>query len=153
MTTNGPIIGIFNQYAFYEGGKSIHAPIQLTAFGQTVDDTPKSQGGKLMIKTVEGHVIPLKIKDGLPYMNMVKPTLYEMDDYPHVIFTSDIEWDPTELDDDWDPAMQEEFTSNIEEPPELPNFVDDDDGKYEEEFTKHELNVYKCFLKATKDHS
>ena len=102
-----------------------------------------------MIKTVEGHVIPLKIKDGFPYINMVKPTLDELDIYPHVIVTFDIKWDPTELDEYCDPAMQEEFSSNIEEPPELPNFVDNYDDQYAEEFTKHELNVYKCLKHAS----
>ena len=42
MSTDGPLIGIVHQYAFYDSGKSIHAPVQLAAFGQTVDDTPKS---------------------------------------------------------------------------------------------------------------
>lgn len=38
MTTNGPIIGYFHQYAWHGKGKSIHAPLQMEVFGQQVCD-------------------------------------------------------------------------------------------------------------------
>ena len=36
QTTNGPIIGIFNQYAYTGCGLSLHSAIQFEAFGLTV---------------------------------------------------------------------------------------------------------------------
>ena len=38
-----------------------------------MDDTPNSVGGKRLIVTHEGYVIPLRIRDGLARMDMRKP--------------------------------------------------------------------------------
>ena len=40
-THKGPIIGIFNQYANYGKGQTIHSVNQLRSFGIIVDDTPR----------------------------------------------------------------------------------------------------------------
>ena len=103
QSTSTPIIGIFNQYAYYGEGPTIHAPNQFRAFNLDVNDIPiKSPCGKGLqrILTPEGYIIPLKIRNGLVYMDMVAPTDEDMDTYPHVFFTSDMPWDPTILDDD-----------------------------------------------------
>jgi hypothetical protein len=62
---------------------------------------PRSTGGLQHICTSEGHMIPLSIRGCLSYMGMVKPTDNNMSTYPHVIFTSDDEWDPSILDDEY----------------------------------------------------
>ena len=48
ITTNkGPIIGIFNQYANYGKGLTVHSVNQLKQFGILIDDTPRClHGGK-----------------------------------------------------------------------------------------------------------
>ena len=101
-TTSGPIIGIFHQYAYHGKGKTIHAPNQLRAFDIEVNDVPLKSPcgrGKQEVVTPEGYHIPIKIRQGLPYMNMSAPTDLELDSFPHVIFTSDEPWDPTVFDD------------------------------------------------------
>ena len=65
----GPCIGIFNQHAWNEEGEAghtIHSPLQLEAFGHEVSDKAAAFGGKRMSKMLEGDIIPLSIKDGIP---------------------------------------------------------------------------------------
>ena len=103
-TTSGPVVGIFHQYANHGQGTTIHSANQLAAFGQDVNERPKSlPGGRQSIITVDGYVIPLAIRQGLPYMDMHPPSDEEMESLPHVVFTSDKEWDPHNLDIEVDP--------------------------------------------------
>ena len=58
-------------------------------------------GGTQLITTLDGYSVPLLIKDGLTYATSLgKPTDQDMDTYPHVVFTSPDEWDPSFLDHD-----------------------------------------------------
>jgi hypothetical protein len=99
-TDRGPIIGIFNQYAHFGKGQTIHSANQLRHFGVEVDETPKKTGGKQSIFHPDGYHIPLHIRNGLAYMDMYKPSQDELDKYPHVFFTSDNTWNPSCLDDE-----------------------------------------------------
>ena len=86
-------------------GCTIHAPTQLRAFDLDVNELPRRAPcgrGLQRITTPEGYIIPLKIKQGLPYMGMTCPSDEEMESYPHVVFTSDMPWDPSIYDDDDD---------------------------------------------------
>jgi hypothetical protein len=101
-THKGYIIGIFNQYAHHGQGKTVHSMNQMRHFGLKIDDTPRSLGhGKQCIQTPDGYIIPLSIRNGLPFMDMTPPTDNELDAYPHVMFTSDQTWDPQVLDDEY----------------------------------------------------
>ena len=51
--------------------------------------------------TIDGYVIPIKIRDGLARIDMRKPTQDEFDSLPHVLLTSDDKWDPTVIDDEF----------------------------------------------------
>ena len=94
QTQNGPVIGIFNQYAHSGKGHTVHSVNQMKHFGMIVDDVPLSLSGKQCIITPDGYHIPLSIRQGLPWMDMSQPTLSDMDSYPHVMFTADMPWDP-----------------------------------------------------------
>ena len=110
-TTKGPIIGIFPQYAALEKGSSIHSSRQMENWGIDVDEKSRklpTNPGKQRLVTPEGHVIPVKIRNGLPYIDMRKPDDDEFERYPHVFFTSDAQWDPTELDDEYDVSDMED---------------------------------------------
>ena len=99
QTTTGPIVGIFHQYANYGSGKTIHSANQMASFGLDVNERPKHLiGGRQSIVTQEGFVIPLAIRQGLAYMDMHPPTDEELDLLEHVVFTSDQEWDPSQMD-------------------------------------------------------
>jgi hypothetical protein len=55
-------------------------------------------GGKQQIITPDGHYIPLTIIQGLTYLQLQPPTDQELHDLPHVLLTSDHDWDPSTLD-------------------------------------------------------
>ena len=95
---HGPVILIFHQYAHYGKGKSIHSPIQLESFHNEVNDKSTKIGGGQYIKTNDGYTFPLDICDGLPYLSMRPFTDQEWKDLPHVIMTSDTDWNPNILD-------------------------------------------------------
>jgi hypothetical protein len=94
----GPVILIFNQYAHHGKGKSIHSPVQLESFLHEVNDRCIKLGGKNHIKTIDGYIFPLDFCDGLPYLPLRPYTDDEWDNLPHVLMTSDQDWDPTTFD-------------------------------------------------------
>ena len=100
-TSQGKVIGIFNEYAYLGKGSSIHSSGQPEWSKTNVDEKSVKVGGTQLITTLDGYSVPLLIKDGLPYATSLgKPTDQDMDTYPHVFFTSPDEWDPSVLDHD-----------------------------------------------------
>ena len=100
-TSQGKVIGIFNEYAYLGKGSSIHSSGQLEWFKTNVDEKSVKVGGTQLITTLDGYSVPLLIKDGLAYATSLgRPTDQDMDTYPHVFFTSPDEWDPSALDHD-----------------------------------------------------
>ena len=100
-TSQGKVIGIFNEYAFLGKGSSIHSSGQLEWFKTNVDEKSVKVGGTQLITTLDGYSVPLLIKDGLAdATSLGRPTDQDMDTYPHVFFTSPDEWDPSVLDHD-----------------------------------------------------
>jgi len=101
QTHQGPIIGIFHQYAHYGKGHTLHSPLQMEHFGLDVDERSSRLGkGKQQIVTPEGHVVPLSMWQGLMYMSLCPPSDEEMDELPHVTMTSDEPWDPSIYDEE-----------------------------------------------------
>ena len=88
-TSQGKVIGIFNEYAYLGKGSSIHSSGQLEWFKTNVDETSVKVGGTQLITTLDAYSVPLLIKDGLAYATSLgRPTDQDMDTYPHVFFTS-----------------------------------------------------------------
>ena len=50
------------------------------------------------MKSLEGRIMPMAIKHGLPYLCMRPYTNTEYDELPHILATSPNPWDPTCLD-------------------------------------------------------
>jgi hypothetical protein len=99
----GPVCLIMHQYAYHGKGKTIHSSVQIEHHGNEVNDKSlKVKGGKQCISTLDGYAIPLQIRGGLAYMDMHPPSDDEINELPHVILTSDIDWDPTIVDNDMD---------------------------------------------------
>ena len=99
QTNQGPVIGIMHQYALLNKGSSIHSPCQFEWYKNDVND--KSflvPGGLQRIQTLDGYIIPLSIQDGLTRLTIRPYTDQEFDTLPHVILTSELEWDPSVLD-------------------------------------------------------
>ena len=86
QSQHGPVITIFHQYAHLGTGKTIHSSIQLEEFGLQVDKKSSCvPGGLQRIKTPDGYVHPIRIKDGLPYVSLHPYTDMEWETLPHVI--------------------------------------------------------------------
>ena len=115
-TQKGPIIGIFHEYAHLGKGKSIHASGQMEWFNCQVDDRSKIVGGAQRIETPEGYVIPLSIETGLVYMHPIRiPTDQDLQNYPHVFFTSPDIWDPSVLDHEITPSLLEDINQHSDD--------------------------------------
>ena len=112
-TQKGPIIGIFHEYAHLGKDRSIHAAGQMEWFNCQVDDRSKIVGGAQSIKPSEGYVIPLSIESGLVYMHSMRiPTDHDLQNYPHVPFTSPDIWDTSVLDHGIPPSLPEDITQH-----------------------------------------
>jgi hypothetical protein len=76
QTKSGPIIGIFNQYAYTGKGRTIHSSLQMESWGVEVKETSRKahMPGKQRLVMVDGHRIPISIRNGLPFIDMTYPT-------------------------------------------------------------------------------
>ena len=99
QSQHGPVIAIFHQYTHLGTGKTIRSSIQLEEFGLQVDEKSSHvPGGLQRIKTLDGYVHPIRIKDGLPYVSLCPYTDIEWETLPHIIRTRDSDWDPAIFD-------------------------------------------------------
>jgi hypothetical protein len=98
VKSQGGEVIVMHQYAYTGKGKTIHSSGQLEWYKQEVNDKSIKVGGKQRIKTLDGYVIPLGVKSGLPYVKMWPYTDKEWDSLPHVILTGDGDWNPSVLD-------------------------------------------------------
>ncbi|MFA9289401.1 MAG: reverse transcriptase domain-containing protein, partial [Weeksellaceae bacterium] len=97
-THKGDAIATFHQMALLGKGKSILSCLQMEAFGADINDRSRLlPGGKQRI-VVDGYQLPLDFKNGLPYLACRKPSEAELSSLPHIIMTSDIDWDPSIYD-------------------------------------------------------
>ena len=115
-TQKGPIIGVFHEYAHLGKGRSIHAAGQIEWFNCQVDDRSKIVGGAQRIETSQGYVIPLSIESGLVYMHSIRiPTDQDLQNYPHVFFTSPDIWDASVLDHEITPSLLEDINQHSDD--------------------------------------
>ena len=116
-TQKGPIIGVFHEYAHLGKGRSIHAAGQMEWFNCQVDDRSKLVGSAQSIKTSEGYVFQLSIESGLVYMHSMRiPTDNDLQNYPHVFFTSPDIWDTSESDHGIPPSLLEDINQHSDDP-------------------------------------
>ena len=112
----GPIIGVFHEYAHLGKGRSIHAAGQIEWFNCQVDDRSKLVGGAQSIQASEGYVIPLSIESGLVYMNSMRiPTDSDLQNYPHVSFTSPDIWNTSVLDHGIPQSLPEDINQHSDD--------------------------------------
>ena len=115
-TQEGPIIGVFHEYAHLGKGRSIHAAGQMEWFNCQVDDRSKIVGGAQRIETSEGYVISLSIESGLVYMHTIRiPTDQDLQNYPHVFFTSPDIWDASVLGHEITPSLLEDINQHSDD--------------------------------------
>ena len=88
--------------AYMGRNKSILLSFQMEHYGNQVNEKHPALGGKGTISTPDGYIFPLSFAAGLAYINMRSFTDEEYLKLPHVIMTSDKEWDPTVFDQHYD---------------------------------------------------
>ena len=94
-THKGDVIAVFHQTALLGKGKSILSCLQMEHYGAEINDKSlRLPGGKQRI-LMDGYQIPLAFHNGLPYLQCRPPTEDEVSFLPHLIMTSDVDWDPT----------------------------------------------------------
>jgi hypothetical protein len=101
QTHKGSTICIIQSYTMLTKKPTIHSPCQFEWYKNDVKD--KSivvPGGLQHIQTLVGYITPLNIKDGLARLSIHPYTDHKWDNLPHVINTSELEWDPSVLDHD-----------------------------------------------------
>ena len=87
-------------------------------FNCQVDDRSKLVGGAQTIQTSEGYVIPLSIESGLAYMHSMRiPTDHDLQNYPHVFFTSPDIWDTSVLDHGIPQSLLEDINQHSDDSP------------------------------------
>ncbi|MFM8622458.1 MAG: hypothetical protein ACKOB3_03670, partial [Holophagaceae bacterium] len=96
---HGPVILIFHQLAGVQKGPSILSAAQLESYYNKVNERSLlfDRNGQLIV-TNDGFELPLNMRNGLAYLDMRPFTDLEWDTYPHVVMTSDVNWDPSTLD-------------------------------------------------------
>ena len=144
ITQRGPAIAILQQCAYYGKGRSIHSVVQMEYFGNKVDDKSRLAGGRQCIETVDGYVAPIDIINGLPYLKMTPPTKAELEELPHIPFTSGEEWSPKVLDCviSNDPAWHGEVKKDEHEEHRTKSQFDDQ-GNYKNVKEVHPAQYYK----------
>jgi hypothetical protein len=98
-TQHGEVIVIMHQYAYTGNGKMIYSSVQLEWCKNDVNcKSIKVVSGLQCISTNDGFVYPLNIHDVLPYISICPYSDHEWDTLPHVVWSSNTDWDPTVLD-------------------------------------------------------
>jgi hypothetical protein len=73
-----------HKYALLGNGASIHSPCQLEWYKNAEnDESIHVPGGLQRIKTLNGYIIPLIVKDGLARLDIRPYTDHEFDTLPH----------------------------------------------------------------------
>ena len=107
---HGPVIVVFHQFAGVMRGPTIISSGQLESFHNQVNERSRrvDPHGQLII-TNDGYEFPLHVRNGLSYLDLRPFTDQEFQTLPHVIMTSDVDWDPSILDGEYPLTGQEEF--------------------------------------------
>lgn len=124
------MILILHQHECHSKLPTIHSAGQLECFKNKVDDRSVKVGRSQHITTLEDYEIPISIRDGLPCVHLCACTDKEWETLPHVILTSDVDWDPTMLDGEGSISNETWFDAQYSFPEELTNKNFDEVGNH-----------------------
>ena len=83
-TNKGPVIAIWHQYAMHMEGASIHSSGQMEHHKIQVSDKSMKVGGMQRIRTPDGYIMPLDVRNGLVYLPMRPCADEEYDTLPQI---------------------------------------------------------------------
>ena len=114
----GPTICHVPQQAHMPDNKSILSTIQMEAYGCIIQDKPKKVSGEQpYVQSPDGYRFPLKIRQGLPYMDIRPVRDDEWERLPSTWLCSDNEWDPSiydhEVDHDWEDKARDSVEKRL----------------------------------------
>jgi len=69
-------------------------------FGNIVDDHSIAFVGSQTLQMLDGFILPFSFPNGLPYLPIHPFSNHEWDMLPHIVLTSDVNWDPSFADQD-----------------------------------------------------
>ena len=105
-----------DEYAHLGKGRSFHAAGLMEWFNCKDDDRSKVVRGAQRIETSDEYVIPLSIESGLVYIHFIQiPTDNDLQQYPHVFFTSPDTWDASVLDHGITPSVFDEINQESDD--------------------------------------
>jgi hypothetical protein len=87
--SRGVFLSDFHQYFHLGTGKTIHSANKIRHFGVMICEIPRVLNGKKHMHQPGGYVISHSDRNGLAYMDKRKPSDQQLNDLPHVFFTSD----------------------------------------------------------------
>ena len=122
----GPVIVHVPQAAFMPDAKSILSPLQLEAFGCTINDkaSEHNHGEHPCVTSPDGYKFPCSIRHGLPYLDARPVRANEWNKYPSTYLTSDTHWDPKVHDRPIDPNFYRRFQDEVRDISGLPEGID-----------------------------
>ena len=95
-SNQGEVVVILHQYAYNPGHQTIHSSLQMEQFGNIVDDRSIAFGGSQTLQTLDGFILLFSFQNGLPYLPIRPFSNHEWDTLPHIVLTSDIDWESGE---------------------------------------------------------
>ena len=98
-TSQGKVIGIFNEYAYLGKGSSIHSSGQLEWFKTNVDEKSVKVGGAQLITTLDGYSVPLLINDGLGKVIGIFNEYAHLGKGSSIYSSGQLEWFKTHVDE------------------------------------------------------
>ncbi len=84
-----------NEGIIHQDGKSILSVNQMRNYQVKVNDIAKVHGGHQNLTTLDGHEFLLEYDQSLMWIDLKHPSEDDLDKYPIVDITSDIQWNPS----------------------------------------------------------
>ena len=98
LTNSGEVIIIMHQNAHHGKNKTINSSPQLVNCKNNADDRSIKVGGNQHMSILDNYKVPMSIRNALSYITLRPHTGNEWETLPHVIITSDKDWDLIVLD-------------------------------------------------------
>ena len=97
----GEVILVMRQFTYMPDGKTIMGPIQMEHYGCIVQDISPMGRNKTKVpyvQTPDGYMIPMRVTDGLLYIDTRVPSDDDFRNLPATFITAAEEWDANVLD-------------------------------------------------------
>ena len=142
-----------HQHACHGKNKTIHSSPHVDHCKNILDDWSIKVGGGQHITTLDKHKTYVCIRRALPYILLYPNTDKEWITIPHIMVTSDIDWDPTCLDCEGQVDNEEWFDDQFSLPDGTDSKLFNECGDHRIASKCHELHFFDTekFKEGTRD--